>query len=146
MIDDSEFNEYISQLITKLLQLGVPTTIVSTAFTLDISDVKQLQADLRVKQYGSPEIAELLQGLMFIAYERAKHDIIHGSPALKSRMIGLVLSKSLALVGKQAPETFDNLRHQITALFSDMKMDNVSRSIYVDDDFSPTDVEEDNGV
>jgi len=132
--------------IVNLLQLGVPTTIVAKAFNADELEIKGLQADLRVHHYGSSEIAELLQGLMFLAYEQAKNDILNGTPTIKTRMVALVLGKGLALVGKQSPEEFERLRADMGALFVDMKTGDLnSPGLRPDDEFSPSDVEVDAG-
>lgn len=146
MINDEEFNQYISELIVSLIQLGVPTTIVASAFEIDTLEVKNLQATLRIKQYGSSEIAELLQSLMFEAYEEAVRSIRTGSPAVKSRMISLILSKSLALVGKQAPETFERMRAEMADMFGEMKQDApASIPLYATPTYSPSDADTDDG-
>lgn len=143
MITDDDFNNQITATIINLLENGVPTTIVANAFNIDTLTIKGLLADLRVKKYGSSEIAELLQGLMFEAYEEAVRSIRHGNPAVKSRMIALVLSKAMALVGKQAPEEFERMRREVLGLMSDTNSERAMESMFPDPEFSPSDTEDD---
>lgn len=138
----------VSQYIISLLEDGVPTAPIAKAFSVDQFTVKSLQATLRTKRYGSSEIAELLSGLMFEAYEEAKTQIRAGSPATKFRMISLVLSRALPLVGKQSPEEFERLRAEMQSMLSDISTSPAeSPSLYPNPTFSPTDdVEEDDGA
>lgn len=137
----------IAELAINLLQLGVPATIIAKAFTIDTLVVKNLQAELRITHYGASEIAELLQGLMFTAYEEALKMIKTGTPAVRTRMVSLVLGKGLALVGRQSPEEFDRLRQELGGLLTDMQGNGKSPALYADPDYSPgeEDVDDDDG-
>lgn len=138
-------DEEVSEIIISLVEQGVPTTIVAKAFNVDTLTIKNLQADLRINKYGSSEIAELLQGLMFIAYEEALKSIRTGTPPVRARMVSLVLSKGLALVGRQSPEEFERLRSELGGLLSSMqeKKNSNAPSMYADPTYSPSDVEVD---
>lgn len=129
--------ETVVPIITTLLQQGVPTNPIAIAFNVDQSLVKDLQSELKIAQYGSAEIAELLQSLMFEAYQEARQQIKTGSPATKTRMIQMVLSRAMVLVGKQSPEEFERLRRELQSTFSEMASSDNVISMYPDPTFSP---------
>lgn len=141
MTDTLTTDDVITTAIISLLENGVPTGPISKAFDITQTVVKSIQATLRIKQYGAAEIAELLQNAMFEAYAQAMQQMSHGSPAARQRMIGLVLSKAMALVGRQSPEEFHRLRAGLTDLLKDMtsvKATATTPSLYATPDFSPT--------
>lgn len=123
----------------RLLERGVPTGPISYAFDVTQRTVKELVATIRVHQYGSSEIAELLSSLMFEAYEEAKRSLRHGNPAVKARTINMVLSKAMALVGKQSPEEFERMRAEVLSMFGDIstKQSDIP-SMYADPTYSPS--------
>ena len=134
----------VEEVILSLLQDGVPTGPIARAFQVDQSTVKDLQAAVRTKVYGSSEIAELLSGLMFEAYSEARNQIHSGNPAVKTRMIQMILSRGMALVGRQSPEEFERLRKEMTNLLSDISTEKSDiPSMYADPTFSPIEDGED---
>lgn len=129
--------ETVVPIITTLLQQGVPTNPIAIAFNVDQSLVKELQAEIKISQYGSSEIAELLQSLMFEAYQEARQQIKSGSPATKTRMIQMILSRAMVVVGKQSPEEFERLRRELQSTFAEMTNNNNVVSMFPDPTFSP---------
>ena len=128
----------VDTLILNLLEEGVPTGPISRAFNVDQSLVKEFLNEIRARKYGSAEITELLQNLMFEAYEEARSQIRSGSPTVKARAINMILSRSMALIGRQSPEEFTRLRNQMQSLLQKVATaDNESPNLYPDAAFSP---------
>ena len=135
---NSNTDDLITEAIIRLLENGVPTKPISIAFDIDQATVKNIQATLRIKHYGASEIAELLQNLMFDAYAQARHQMQFGSPTAKQAMIRMVLSRAMALVGKQSPEEFERLRREMVGLMADITTKTgVPPSMYADPTYSP---------
>lgn len=137
--------DIIIDAIMTLLENGVPTGPIAKAFNMDQTTVKSIQATLRIKVYGASEIAELLQNLMFDAYKQARHMMIYGSPATKQRIIQMILSRAMSLVGKQAPEEFELLRHEMQKMLVEVASSVTGEipSMYADPTYSPTTIEDD---
>lgn len=131
-------SDLLTDAIITLLENGVPTGPISKAFNITQTAIKAIQSELRIKHYGSSEIAELLQNLMFEAYQQARHQMRFGSPSSKQNMIRMVLSRAMALVGKQSPEEFERLRKEMVSLMADMTTKTgAPPNMYADPTFSP---------
>ncbi len=144
MTTDLVVDQVIGKAITNLLSNGVPTGPISRSFGVDQALVKELQANIRVHKYGSEEISELLSALMFDAYLEARTIMKHGSPAMKSKMIGMVLGRAMSLVNRQSPEAFERVRAEMMALMGDIKnVDGDEPSLYPESEYSPIDDDSD---
>lgn len=146
---EAELSQRISQYMIALLENGVPSAVVARVFEIDEQDAKTLLSSLRARRYGSSEITELMQGLLFKAYARTVYMMEHGNPAEKQRVTSLVLNRGLAMMGKQSPETFERMRDDMLSLMSDVgtTVTDKAPSIYADRHYSPdeskSDVDED---
>lgn len=107
-------------LITRLLEVGVPSTAIAKAFSMDPFVVRGMMADLRVQKYGAAEMAEALAVLQWDALAEAKA-MIHDAPYnVRTKFISGILSKSMSLTARQSPETMGNLRSDFLDLLGEM--------------------------
>lgn len=112
--------EEFTDIIERLLTVGVPPTAVAKAFDIDPFVVKQKMADLRVARYGMAELSEAMAELQWEAFEQAKQMIYDAPHGPRSRFIMGILGKTLSLTARQNPETLGNMREDFMELLTGM--------------------------
>lgn len=126
-MNESEFTDIIERLLT----VGVPPTAVAKAFDIDPFVVKEKLNDLRVAKYGAAELSEAMQGLQWEAFEQAKAMIYEAPHGARTRFIMGILGKTMSLTARQNPETMGNMRADFMELLTRMEAP--------DDDLAGTD-------
>jgi hypothetical protein len=127
-----------------LLEVGVPPTALSRAFSVDKYAVIELQSTLNVEKYGTAEISEAMNFLMWQAYSDAM-EILTSSPLqLRTRFITTLLSRQSVILGRQSPEGLNRMRGELESLIAQVGIeDPVAPSIYATSEFTPVDRETD---
>lgn len=136
--------DWLEHIITRLLLVGVPPTAIGKAFDLDPHAIKEHQAQLNIKKYGTAEISEAVYFLMWRAYEDA-HAILDSAPAAtRTRFITTLLSRQSSIVGKESPQELARMREELSGLFAGINIpDPQTPSIYAPSSFTPADREAD---
>lgn len=137
---DEDAPTWLETICTRLLQVGVPPTAISKAFTVDVAAIKDLQATLHTQQYGTAEFSEAVSFLRWRAYSDA-HAILDQAPsATRTRFIITLLTHSSRILGKESPEELARMRDQLSDLFAGIGVpDPPSGSIYETSPFTPVD-------
>lgn len=126
--DEPEWLEHICKL---LLQVGVPPTALSRAFMVDVDAVKELQATVNVEKYGTAEISEAMNFLMWRAYQDAQDILSHAPIQVRMRFITTLLSRQSVILGKESPQSLERMRSELESLIAGVSVDNpVVPSIY----------------
>lgn len=107
---DNLSEEDAIDLLESLLAAGVPPAAISLALHIETEFIKGLASEVRIRRYGTAEIAEAMAWLMWEAYEKALDMIRHGSPAQQIRAVAMVLPRSVGMAARQDPEEFSRLR------------------------------------
>jgi hypothetical protein len=92
---------------------------VAKAFDIDPFVVRDRQSELRVAQYGAPELAEAIANLQWEAIEQTRSMIYEAPYTVRARFLMGMVSKTMSLTARQSPETMGNLRKDLLDL---MKM------------------------
>jgi hypothetical protein len=137
--------DWLEPISIRLLQVGVPPTAISKAFQVDVDAIKELQATLDVQQYGTAEIAEAMNFLMWRAYRDAL-EILDSAPVTqRTRFITTLLSRQSMILGKQSPEGMNRMRAELEGLIASVNVEQpLEPSIYATSEFNPVDGETDN--
>ena len=109
-----------AELVFAFLDQAVPATAIAKALELDPSVVKEAQSSMRSRRYGTDELGEAMNDLMWIALEAAHHEIIFGTPLQRMRFIQMVLGRSVAIAGKQPPEIAEKARAALDQIRTQM--------------------------
>ena len=80
----------LEEIVHALLAEGVPPGVVARALELDPMLVKDAQAEVRVHRYGTDDITEYNEQLMWDAVDRARDVIAHGSATERDRLLQMV--------------------------------------------------------
>jgi hypothetical protein len=113
-------DEQIAELVYAFLDQAVPASAIAHALELDPSIVKEAQSLLRTRKYGTDELGEAMNDLMWTALGQAYHEIRFGTSTNKMRFIQMVLGRSVAIAGKQPPEIAEKARAALDTIRSEM--------------------------
>jgi hypothetical protein len=138
---DPDEPDWLESICVLLLEVGVPPTALSKAFQVDVVAIKELQAQLNIAKYGTAEISEAMNYLLWRAYEDGLNILESAPSASRQRFIITLLSRQSTILGKQSPEELERMRNQLSDLFSAIgaKPDPETGSIYTASPFTPTD-------
>ena len=137
---DPDQPDWLENIIRALLEVGVPPTAIGKAFHVDPEAVKELQDSMHVESYGTPEISEAMNFLMWRAYSDAMDILTHSPLQQRTRFITTLLSRQSVILGKQSPQALERMRSELESLISGIGVeDPVTPSIYADTQFSPVD-------
>jgi hypothetical protein len=113
--------EELEELTERLLINGIPKSVVARSLDLDIELVSAKLRDVRVNEYGTDDMTEYMEQLQWDAVDEARKIIATGSAAEKSRMLGMVLGKQVALSARRTPEGVRNSQGALLDLLEDMR-------------------------
>lgn len=137
---DPDSPEWLETIIIALLEVGVPPTAIGKAFRIDPQTIKELQAEIHVVKYGTAEISEAINFLMWRAYEDSLAILDSAPSASRQRFITTLLSRQSAIVGKESPESISRMRGELESLWADIGVEAPAiESIYAPSEFTPTD-------
>lgn len=137
---DPDEPDWLETIIIALLEVGVPPTAIGKAFRIDPQAIKELQAELNVEKYGTAEISEAINFLMWRAYEDSLAILDSAPSASRQRFITTLLSRQSAIVGKESPQSIARMRGELEKLWADMGVEDPAvESIYAPSEFTPTD-------
>lgn len=109
-----------SEVAYAFLKQGVPASAVAKALGMDVEHVAGALSQMRVERYGTDEKSEAMDWLIWEAFEEARYQIQHGTPANKARFIAMVLSRSVGLAGRSTPETSEKIREALDKMTADL--------------------------
>ena len=117
MIDLSTIpDETLIDLVHDLLTNGVTPTTIAYVLGIDPEVTRGILSEMRVRRYGTDELDEAMNGLMWKAYDSAQVILRSGTTQEKIRCISMVLAKTVGLAGRRPPETFQEIREGLQAL------------------------------
>jgi len=113
--------EELEKIVFDLLAEGVPPSVVARALNLDAALVKQSQHEVRIKRYGTDDLTEYNEQLLWDSIERAREVIAKGSATERDRLLGMVLGKQIALTARRTPEGQRRTQDSLLTALEDMR-------------------------
>lgn len=111
-----------TDVVDRLLEVGVPPTAVAKAFGIDPIVVRDRMNDLRIEIYGASELAEATAQMQWQALEQARFMLVEAPYPVRARFIMSILSRTMSLTARQSPETIGNMRRDLLELMSQVEM------------------------
>lgn len=137
---DPDQPEWLETICIALLEVGVPPTAIGKAFRIDPQAIKELEAEIHISKYGTAEISEAINYLMWRAYEDALAILDSAPSASRQRFITTLLARQSSIVGKESPQSIARMRGELEKLWADMGVEDPRvESIYAASEFTPTD-------
>jgi hypothetical protein len=135
---DPDSPDWLETIIIRLLTVGVPPTAISHAFNVEVFAVKELQDTILTQKYGTAEISEAMNFLMWQAYQEGREILQFAQPAIRMRFITNLLSRQSVILGKQSPESLDKMRNALSDLYANIGVpEPAAGSIYATSPFTP---------
>lgn len=122
-------------LVERCLIEGVPPSVVARVFGLDTELVKQAVKTVRVKQYGTDDLAEYTEQLQWDAVDQARQILSSGSVADKTRFISSVLGRHISVAGRRTPATQREAAEKVLTMLDGMVK---APSLRAEDDEEPS--------
>jgi hypothetical protein len=113
--------EELETLVVRLLERGVPHSVVADTFDLDPDLVRTTQKEVRVQRYGTDDMTEYMEQLQWDAVDEARRIIEDGSATEKKQVLGMVLGKQVALAARRTPESVRNSQEAVLGLLQGMR-------------------------
>ena len=111
----------LETLVERLLTRGVPKSVVAEALELDGDLVGDKLKEIRVQRYGTDDMTEYMEQLQWDAVDESRRIIETGSATEKSRVLGMVLGKQVALSARRTPESVRNSQGAVLELMEGMR-------------------------
>jgi hypothetical protein len=141
---DVDSPEWLDGIIVSLLEVGVPPTAIARAFRIDQFAIKERQSQLHISQYGTAEISEAMNFLMWRAYQDALSILDSAPSATRTRFITTLLSRQSIILGKESPQSLERMRDELNNLVSTINVpDPITPSIYQSSQYTPATVDGD---
>ena len=118
---DLDSPEWLPAIVDRLLSVGVPPTAIANAFDLDPQVVKNLLGERHVRKFGTAELAEAINILMWDAFEDLK-ELQRNAPISKRLQIDMTLvAKASAMIGSQEPDSMSKLQAEMAAMTAEVR-------------------------
>jgi len=113
--------EELEHLVERLLTEGVPAGVVARVFDLSPELVREAQSLLRIRRYGTDDLAEYTVQTQWDAIEQARHVLVHGSPSERAKFAAAVLRAPMARSARETPEQVQKTRAAIEEVMAAMR-------------------------
>lgn len=124
--------------VIRLLQNGQTPVFVANSFGLDLADVDGLGIERITPPMDPDELVAGISAYTRRALEEGMQMLNNATPAIKVRLIGGALGQALRMMGQTAPKELDELRDEMSELFTQVGTDsrdpNSIYAPYADDD------------
>ena len=94
----------IEHFVTRLVEEGVPASVVARAFDLDVDLVKEVRATVRVRLYTTADMDEYLESLRWAVMSDAFSILRHGSTMDRTRLTAAVLGRQITASARKPSE------------------------------------------
>jgi hypothetical protein len=123
--------------IVSLIEVGVPISAISKALNIELSDLRDLQRDLRIAKYGTAELAEAMQFAIWKAYDNLLEMMETAPLATRIRISMTLVSRASSLAGSATPDSIAKMQQEMASLAEEMTETQLSpsSSIYATDTF-----------
>lgn len=115
-----EVDEY-QHLITRSLELGVPTHIVSELFQLPMATAKDLQKHIRVGTFGTDDQSEFVENLQWRALQEADRMLRSGSPDQAMKIVTSTFGRQIQAAGNRPSSALEERRQELMDTFARMR-------------------------
>jgi len=126
----SDSLEWLEPIICRLLSVGIPPTAISNALDLAVEPIKALQDTMRINRYGTAELAEAMNFLIWKALDDTL-DMMASAPIDKRmRLNTTLLARASAIVHGQQPDSMARIQKEMADLTAELTDTESGSSIY----------------
>ncbi len=111
----------LEYLVERCLGEGVPPGVVARVFDLSPDLVREAHALMKVRRYGTEDLAEYTLQAQWDAIEQARHVLAHGSPAERAKFSAALLRAPMARTAKDLPDSVRKGRAELDEVLAAMR-------------------------
>ena len=108
-------------LVTRSLELGVPTHIVGELFELPQPTAKEIQRRVRVTQFGTDDQAEFVENLQWRALQEADRMLRSGSPDQAMKIVTSTFGRQIQAAGNRPSDKVTERRNELMETLRKMR-------------------------
>ena len=108
-------------LVTRSLELGVPTHIVGELFELPQATAKDIQRQVRVTQFGTDDQAEFVENLQWRALQEADRMLRSGSPDQAMKIVTSTFGRQIQAAGNRPSDKVTERRNELMETLRSMR-------------------------
>jgi hypothetical protein len=108
-------------LVNRSLELGVPADIVAQLYEIPLDTATQLQSRVRVRQFGTDDMAEYLEGIQWRALEHADRLLRQGNSGDAVKIVTAVFGRQIQAAGRRPSSDLERARAQILDRLGSMR-------------------------
>ena len=113
--------EVYEHLVLKSLELGVPVDISAELFELPVETIKELQKQVRVREFSTDDKEEFVENLQWRALQHAERMLRSGSPDQAMRIVNAVFGRQIAVAGKRPSSEAEERRDRLMKMFAGIR-------------------------
>jgi hypothetical protein len=115
-----DVDEY-QHLITRSLELGVPTHIVAELFELPVASAKEIQKHVRVSMFSTDDQAEFVENLQWRALQEADRMLRSGSPDQAMKIVTSTFGRQIQAAGNRPSDKVTERRNELMETLRSMR-------------------------
>lgn len=108
-------------LITRSLELGVPTHIVGELFEIPVPTAKEIQSRVRVTQFNTDDQGEFIENLQWRALQEADRMLRSGSPDQAMKIVTSTFGRQIQAAGNRPSSKIEERRTELMDTFARMR-------------------------
>jgi hypothetical protein len=113
-------DEDLSEVIVRLLEVGVPPTAIGKAFDIDSQAIRSIQADLHITQYGTAELGEAMLFTIWRGYDMLLQLMEEAPLQQRIRISTWLVARGSALAGSTTPDSIVKMQTEMEELAKDL--------------------------
>lgn len=108
-------------LVIRSLELQIPADVVAELFELPLDTVTELQRTVRIRKYGTDDMAAYLEGIQWRALELADRMLRQGNTQDAVKIVTAVFGRQIQAAGRRPSSDLERARAQILERLGGMR-------------------------
>ena len=109
-------NQALYEVATRLLEEGVGVPVIHRVLGLPVESLECLPASRTTRVIDPEDIPMEVSRTISTVIDEANNILINGTPAMKLRLIQMVLGKAMSQMRNQSPRAMDEMRSKLDDL------------------------------
>ncbi|MGA9527158.1 MAG: hypothetical protein WBS24_03470 [Terriglobales bacterium] len=108
-------------LVVRSLELGVPTHIVAELYELPLATAKEIQKQVRVRDFTTDDQAEFVENLQWRALQEADRMLRSGSPDQAMKIVTSTFGRQIQAAGNRPSDKVTERRNELMETLRSMR-------------------------
>jgi hypothetical protein len=113
--------EVYEHLVIRSVELGIPADISAELFNLPVETIKELQREVRIREFNTDQKEEFVENLQWKALQHADRMLASGSPDQAMKIVNAVFGRQIAVAGKRPSSATEEARERLMSMFEGIR-------------------------